>query len=130
MAENLEIDPPPPAPIPPASPGPDPPGSFPAPARKASRLRFHLPRPRRGRGGKPWRHPQAWVPRELSFILFLAPFVFWPLVIGLAVLNFYSSEMADVPIENLKDLEQPTISYIYTGDGTLLAELYREHRLP
>ena len=79
---------------------------------------------------KPWRHPQAWAPLELSFILFLLPLIFWPVVITLAILNFYSSEMADVPIENLKDLEQPTVSYIYTEDGVLLAELFREHRLP
>jgi len=70
------------------------------------------------------------VPTELSFIFFLAPLIFWPLVIVLAILNFYSSEMANVPIEDLKKLDQPTVSYIYTGDRVLLAELFREHRLP
>jgi penicillin-binding protein 1A len=62
--------------------------------------------------------------------MFILPFIFWPLVAVLAILNFYSSEMANVPIEELKNLEQPTVSYIYTEDGVLLAELFREHRLP
>jgi len=105
-------------------------GAFPAPSRKTARLRVHSSQPARDRASKPWRHPQAWVPLELSFILFLAPFFFWPLVIVLAVLKFYSAEMANVPIEDLKNIEQPTISHIYTEDGVLLAELFREHRLP
>lgn len=77
----------------------------------------------------PWRHPQAWVPGELSFIFFILPFIFWPILIALVVIHTYSSEMADVPIEKLKDYLPPTLSYIYAGDGTLMAELYREHRL-
>ena len=131
MAENyLETGPPQPAPFPPASPGAGGAVSFPPSSRKAARPRVHPSRPAPVRPPRPWRHPQDWVPTELGFILFLAPFVFWPLVIGLTILKFYSSEMANVPIEDLKSVNQPTISYIYTGDGVLLAELFREHRLP
>ena len=131
MAENSFIT----EPLEPSSPPPVAPGAvglghIPAPGKKTSRLRVHPSRPAPGRKPKPWRHPQAWVPLELSFILFIIPLLFWPVVIGLAILNFYSSEMASVPIENLKDIEQPTISHIYTEDGVLLAELFREHRLP
>ncbi|MDR0882260.1 MAG: PBP1A family penicillin-binding protein [Candidatus Adiutrix sp.] len=78
---------------------------------------------------KPWKHPQAWVPREISFLLFIAPFFFWPVVIALAIVYAYSQDMADVPIDDLHNYDLPTISYIYAGNGTTLAELYREHRL-
>jgi len=75
------------------------------------------------------RHPQAWAPKEISLLLFLAPFFFWPVIIVLAILYVYSSEMADVPFDELRNFNPPTVSYIYAGDGTTLAELYREHRL-
>ena len=78
---------------------------------------------------KPWRHPQAWVPRELSFLFFILPFFFWPAVVGLAILYVYSNDTADVSFDELKNFNPPTISYVYAGDGTTLAELYREHRL-
>ena len=76
-----------------------------------------------------WHHPQSWVPRELSFLFFIAPFFFWPVAIGLFILYIYSSDMDQVSFEELKDFNPPTISYIYAGNGTTLAELYREHRL-
>ncbi|MDR2947408.1 MAG: transglycosylase domain-containing protein, partial [Candidatus Adiutrix sp.] len=78
---------------------------------------------------KAWRHPQAWVPRELSFLFFLAPLVFWPAAIVVAILYVYSNDMADVSFDELRNFKPPTISYVYAGDGTTLAELYREHRL-
>lgn len=78
---------------------------------------------------KPWRHPQAWVPRDLSFLLFIVPFIFWPAVIALGILYIYSNDMADVSFDELRNFNPPTISYVYAGDGTTLAELYREHRL-
>ncbi|MDR1044562.1 MAG: PBP1A family penicillin-binding protein [Candidatus Adiutrix sp.] len=84
---------------------------------------------RRKKTPKAWRHPQAWVPRELSFLFFLAPFFFWPVAIALGILYVYSSSMADVPFDELRDFNPPTISYIYADDGATLAELYREHRL-
>lgn len=90
-------------------------------------------RPGRGRKkkkpAKPWRHPQAWVPKEISFLLFIAPFFFWPAAIALGILYVYSSEMSDVPFDELRNFKPPTVSYIYAEDGTTLAELYREHRL-
>jgi len=84
---------------------------------------------RRKKPAKAWRHPQAWVPREISFLFFLAPFFFWPVAVALGVLYVYSSEMADVPFDELRNFKPPTVSYIYAGDNTTLAELYREHRL-
>jgi penicillin-binding protein 1A len=69
------------------------------------------------------------VPRELSFLFFLVPFAFWPLAIGLGILYVYSSDTADVSFDELRNFNPPTVSYIYSGDGTTLAELYREHRL-
>ena len=78
---------------------------------------------------KPWRHPQAWVPRELSFWFFVIPFFFWPAVVALAILYVYSNDTVDVSFDELRDFNPPTISYVYAGDGTTLAELYREHRL-
>ncbi len=78
---------------------------------------------------KRWRHPQAWVPREISFLLFLLPFVFIPVAIVLGVLYYYSTEVADISLEQLKDFSPPTVTYVYAGDGTTLAELYKEHRL-
>ncbi|MDL2259667.1 PBP1A family penicillin-binding protein [Deltaproteobacteria bacterium OttesenSCG-928-K17] len=78
---------------------------------------------------KAWVHPQAWVPREISFLFFIAPFFFWPVVLGLGILYVYSRDMADVPFDSLRDFNPPTVSYIYAGDGTTLAELFREHRL-
>lgn len=76
-----------------------------------------------------WCHPQAWVPRELSFLLFILPFLFWPLVIVYGIFYIYSADMADVPFDELRNFNPPTVSYIYAADGTTLAELYREHRL-
>ena len=131
MAENLEeTGSPGPIPFPPAEPEAGEADYLPPPDRKPAGRPARPGRPARKRKPVPWQHPQAWVPLELSFLLFLAPLIFWPLVAVLAILNFYSSEMANVPIEKLKDLDQPTVSYIYTDDGVLLAELYREHRLP
>ena len=86
-------------------------------------------RKKRKKVAKSWRHPQAWVPRELSFLFFLAPFFFWPIAIAFGILYYYSSDMADVHFDELRDFKPPTVSYIYAGDGTTLAELYREHRL-
>ncbi len=130
---NLEMTPkpgtPPPGLTPPDRPADDPAG--PTPEASA----FEPVPPKKSRKNKAkvqakgWRHPQAWVPKEISFLLFIAPFIFWPIVIVLGVLHIYSSDMADVPFEELRDYNFPTISYIYAGDGTTLAELYREHRL-
>ncbi|MDR1051151.1 MAG: PBP1A family penicillin-binding protein, partial [Deltaproteobacteria bacterium] len=76
-----------------------------------------------------WKHPQAWVPREWAFFLGLAPFVFWPLVAVLLVLEVYGQEMAGTPLENLKNYQPPTVSFIFASDQTLMAEIYNEHRL-
>ncbi|MDR2935514.1 MAG: PBP1A family penicillin-binding protein [Candidatus Adiutrix sp.] len=132
MAENHleETGPPRSIPFPPAESESGEADSFPSPEGETAARPVRPVRPARRGKPKPWRHPQAWVPLELSFLLFLAPLVFWPLAIVLVILNSYSSEMANVPLGNLKDLDQPTVSYIYTEDGVLLAELYREHRLP
>ena len=80
---------------------------------------------------KAWRHPQAWVPREISFLFFIAPFIFWPAVLAFGLLYIYSADTADMSFDELRDFNPPTISYIYAGDSasTLLAELSREHRL-
>ncbi len=79
---------------------------------------------------KPWRHPQAWVPRDISFIFFIAPFFFWPLVVALGILHVYSQDMSDVSLDELRNFNPPTVSYVYAEDGAVtLAELYREHRL-
>lgn len=78
---------------------------------------------------KAWRHPQAWVPREISFLLFIAPFFFWPVVIALGILYVYSSDMNQISFDKLRDFNPPTVSFIYAEDGTTLAELYKEHRL-
>ena len=90
--------------------------------------------PRRGsakrrKEAKSWRHPQAWVPREISFLFFIAPFFFWPAVIALGILYVYSKDMADVPFDSLRDFNPPTLSYVYAADGTPMAELFKEHRL-
>ncbi len=104
-----------------AEPGRETPGD-PAPSAPPKKVKAKKP-------PRPWRHPQAWVPRELSFLLFLIPFIFWPLAIVGGILYVYSSDMADVSFDELRNFNPPTVSYIYSGDGTTLAELYREHRL-
>ena len=78
---------------------------------------------------KEWRHPQSWVPWEISFYFFIAPFIFWPVVIVWFILNVYSQNVADIPLEKLKEVELPTITYVYADDGTPIAEFYKEHRL-
>lgn len=78
---------------------------------------------------KPWRHPQAWVPRELSFLFAVMPFLFWPAAVVLGILYVYSNDTADVSFEELQNFNPPTISYVYAANGSTLAELYREHRL-
>ena len=76
-----------------------------------------------------WEHPQAWVPRDLNFLFFTVPFVFWPIAIVFGILYIYSADMADVQFNELRNFNPPTISYVYAADGSTLAELYREHRL-
>ncbi|MDR2351895.1 MAG: hypothetical protein LBF22_01830, partial [Deltaproteobacteria bacterium] len=76
-----------------------------------------------------WRHPQAWVPAELSFYLFLVPFFFWPVVTVLMILQIYSQDLDGVPLSGLKTYEAPTVSFILAADGTPMAEIYSEHRL-
>jgi penicillin-binding protein 1A len=78
---------------------------------------------------KPWFHPQAWVPKELAFYLFLAPFFFWPLAIGVLILQIYSQDLEGVPLDSLKNYQPPTISYIMAADSTPMAEIFNEHRL-
>ncbi len=84
---------------------------------------------RKKKTAKPWRHPQAWVPREISFLFFVAPFLFWPAVIALGILYIYSSDTADMSFEELRSFNPPTLSYVYASDGSTMAELYSEHRL-
>ncbi|MDR1083459.1 MAG: PBP1A family penicillin-binding protein [Deltaproteobacteria bacterium] len=78
---------------------------------------------------KPWTHPQAWVPLELAFYLFLAPFFFWPLAVGALVLQIYSQDLQGVPVDSLKNYNLPTVTYIMAADNTPMAEIYNEHRL-
>ena len=83
----------------------------------------------KGRFPGEWRHPQAWVPAELAFYFFLAPFLFWPLVGVLLVWQVYNQELAGVSIGELKNYDPPTVSFIFAADNTLMAEIYAEHRL-
>ncbi|MDR2368436.1 MAG: PBP1A family penicillin-binding protein [Deltaproteobacteria bacterium] len=76
-----------------------------------------------------WRHPQDWVPTELAFFLALLPFLFWPFVAVALVLELYNQEMAGTALEDLKNYQPPTVSFIFASDDTLMAELYSEHRL-
>jgi penicillin-binding protein 1A len=76
-----------------------------------------------------WRHPQAWVPRELAFHFFLLPFIFWPLAAAALILHVYSQELVGTPIEELKNYAPPTVTYIFASDRTPMAEIYNEHRL-
>ncbi|MDR3135077.1 MAG: transglycosylase domain-containing protein, partial [Deltaproteobacteria bacterium] len=76
-----------------------------------------------------WRHPQAWVPGEWAFFLALLPFLFWPLVAVVLVLEVYNQEMAGTALDDLKRYSPPTVSFIFASDNTLMAELYNEHRL-
>jgi penicillin-binding protein 1A len=69
------------------------------------------------------------VPRELAFYFFLAPFFFWPIVIGLLILQVYSQDLEGVPLESLKNYNPPTITFIMASDNTPMAEIYNEHRL-
>jgi penicillin-binding protein 1A len=78
---------------------------------------------------QPWRHPQAWVPLELAFYLFLAPFFFWPVAIAALVLQVYAQDLQGVSLEGLKNYNPPTITYILASDKTPMAEIYNEHRL-
>jgi penicillin-binding protein 1A len=82
-----------------------------------------------GNPPKPWTHPQSWVPGELAFYFFLIPFFFWPLA-GLGLLfQVYSQELAGTPLEDLKNYNPPTVTFVFAHDHTLMAELYNEHRL-
>ncbi|UQZ88130.1 penicillin-binding protein [Deltaproteobacteria bacterium Smac51] len=103
--------------------------SQPLPGRKPGQVESAASDQSRADHAQPWRHPQAWVPRDISFIFFILPFFFWPLAIGLGILHVYSQDMDDVSLDELRNFNPPTVSYIYAGDGTTLAELYREHRL-
>ena len=76
-----------------------------------------------------WTHPQAWVPAELSFYFFIAPFLFWPLVGALLIFQIYSQELAGASVEDLRSYDPPTVSFIFANDNTLMAEIYNEHRL-
>ncbi|MDR0355202.1 MAG: PBP1A family penicillin-binding protein, partial [Deltaproteobacteria bacterium] len=76
-----------------------------------------------------WKHPQSWVPAEWAFFMALLPFIFWPLVGVLLVLEVYNQEMAGTPLDNLKNYQPPTVSFIFAADNTLMAEIYNEHRL-
>ncbi|MDR1486746.1 MAG: PBP1A family penicillin-binding protein, partial [Deltaproteobacteria bacterium] len=63
------------------------------------------------------------------FYLALLPFIFWPLA-GIALLfQIYSQELAGTPLEDLKNYNPPTVSFVFASDQTLMAELYNEHRL-
>ncbi|MDR1309947.1 MAG: transglycosylase domain-containing protein, partial [Deltaproteobacteria bacterium] len=83
----------------------------------------------KGRLPGAWRHPQAWVPREWAFFIALLPFFFWPLVAVALTLEVYNQEMAGTPLEDLKNYQPPTVSFIFAADRTLMAEIYNEHRL-
>ncbi|MDR1677491.1 MAG: PBP1A family penicillin-binding protein [Deltaproteobacteria bacterium] len=76
-----------------------------------------------------WRHPQAWVPGEWAFFISLLPFLFWPFVAVVLVLEVYNQEMAGTALDNLKQYQPPTVSFIFASDNTLMAEIYNEHRL-
>ncbi|MDR2443535.1 MAG: PBP1A family penicillin-binding protein, partial [Deltaproteobacteria bacterium] len=76
-----------------------------------------------------WTHPQAWVPSELAFYLFLLPFIFWPLAGVWLIFHMYSQELQGTSLEQLKHYEPPTVSFIFAADHTLMAEIYSEHRL-
>ncbi|MDR2613475.1 MAG: transglycosylase domain-containing protein, partial [Deltaproteobacteria bacterium] len=78
---------------------------------------------------RPWRHPQAWVPLELSFYFFIAPFLFWPAAVALLALQMFSQDLDGMPISSLKGYQLPTVTFIMTADGMPMAEIYREHRL-
>ncbi|MDR1109566.1 MAG: PBP1A family penicillin-binding protein [Deltaproteobacteria bacterium] len=83
----------------------------------------------KGRLPGAWRHPQAWVPREWAFFIALLPFFFWPMVAVALTLEVYNQEMAGTPLEDLKNYQPPTVSFIFAADRTLMAEIYNEHRL-
>jgi penicillin-binding protein 1A len=78
---------------------------------------------------KPWKHPQSWVPLELSFYLAVAPLIFWPIVGIVMTLMVYSQDMDGVRLSQLKNYNPPTVSFIMASDNTPMAELYNEHRL-
>jgi penicillin-binding protein 1A len=78
---------------------------------------------------KPWKHPQSWVPLELSFYMAIAPLIFWPIVGVAMILMVYSQDMDGVPLSQLKNYNPPTVSFIMASDNTPMAELYNEHRL-
>ncbi|MDR1165931.1 MAG: PBP1A family penicillin-binding protein, partial [Deltaproteobacteria bacterium] len=92
----------------------------------ASTLRGSLAHPSKA---TPWRHPQAWVPTEISFYFFLAPFFFWPIFVVSMILQTYSQDLDGVPLSQLRDYNPPTVSFILAADGTPMAEIYNEHRL-
>jgi penicillin-binding protein 1A len=83
----------------------------------------------KGKYPGPWHHPQAWVPGELAFYFFLAPFFFWPLIVLWLIFQVYSHELAGTSLESLKNYFPPTVSFIFASDHTLMAEIYNEHRL-
>jgi penicillin-binding protein 1A len=83
----------------------------------------------KGKFPGPWSHPKAWVPAELSFYLFIAPFIFWPLMAALLIFQIYSQELAGASVEDLRTYDPPTVSFIFARDNTLMAEIYNEHRL-
>jgi penicillin-binding protein 1A len=66
---------------------------------------------------------------ELSFYLFLAPFLFWPAAVALLILQMYSQDLDGVPLTSLRDYQPPTVTFIMTADGRPMAEIYNEHRL-
>jgi penicillin-binding protein 1A len=78
---------------------------------------------------KAWKHPQSWVPLELSFYMAVAPFLFWPVAAVAMILMIYSQDMDGIALNDLKTYSPPTVSFIMTADGTPMAELYNEHRL-
>jgi penicillin-binding protein 1A len=78
----------------------------------------------------PWKHPQSWVPSELSFYLFLAPFFFWPLIVAVLVIQFFSQDLTAIDLRDLKSLNLPSITFIYAGDGkTVIGERYEHFRI-
>ncbi|MDR3204595.1 MAG: PBP1A family penicillin-binding protein [Deltaproteobacteria bacterium] len=76
-----------------------------------------------------WRHPQAWVPKELAFYFFLAPFFFWPIAVVGFIYQIYSYNISGRALEDIKNYTMPTVSFIFASDNTLMAEIFNEHRL-
>ncbi len=85
--------------------------------------------PKQRREPKAWKHPQSWVPLEISFFFFIAPFLALPLLVVAGILYVYSQDTSGISFENLRDFRPPTVTHVYASDGSPIAELYREHRL-